>query len=46
MQKSLEAATLPVTSNENVHSVPAVSLPTFFTIEHVDVHDDVDNNVS
>jgi len=43
MQKSLEAATLTVTSNEKVHSVPTVSVPPF---EHVDVHDDVDDTVS
>jgi hypothetical protein len=46
VQKSLEAATLPVTSNEDVHLVPTVFVPPFFTIDHVDVHDDVDNNVS
>jgi len=46
VQKSLEAATLTVTSNEKVHSVSTVSVPPFVTIEHVDVHDDVDDNVS
>jgi len=46
VQKILEAATLTVTSNEKVHLVPTVPVPPFFTIEHVDVHDDVDNNVS
>jgi hypothetical protein len=44
-ENSFEAETLPLTSNEDVHSVPAISVPPFFTIEHVDVHDDVDNNV-
>jgi len=46
VQKSLEAATLTVTSNEKVHSVPTVYVPPFFTIEHVDVHDDMNDNVS
>ena len=46
VQKPLEVANLPVNSNEDVHSVPAVYVPPFFTIAHVDVHDDVDNNVS
>ena len=46
MQKSLEATTLTVTSTEKVHSVPKVSIPPFFIIEHVDVHDDMDDNVS
>ena len=44
VQKSLEAATHPVTRNEDVHSVPEVSVPPIFTVEHVD--DDVDNYVS
>ena len=46
VQKSLEAATLTVTSNEKVHSVPIVSVPPFYTIQHIDVHDDMDDNVS
>jgi len=44
VQKSLEASILPVTRNDDVHSVLTVSVPPIFTVEHVD--DDVDNNVS
>ena len=44
VQTSIEAATHPVTRNDDVHSVSAVSVLPIFTIEHVD--DDVDNYVS